>query len=275
MTIQEFADIEMAFGQKVINVNNVYWQRVRPFFYRPLLPFVEYLPESVAIPRAFFLGGVQHVVPGPEIANSSMSFLFFEDLDSYSLDKLDYNRKRQIRLASKHFVIRPIFDISEFKDKGYTAYLSFYERTHYSYKTERRKQSHFSRWAEILFGFPKAIILGGYSNAGLEAISVSYLVEDVLIYSTFFCSNESLRLNISDLMLHSIREMVGKTQNIRSIYVGMYQRDQGTSDFYIFRGCKIRQKPALYRINRLTLVLLRNLMPKQYGRLCGQYEEKR
>jgi hypothetical protein len=131
LTIEEFVAIETAFGQKIVNLNNIYWRRDRPFFYRPILPFVVYPPESVATPRISFLGGVQHVVPGPEIANSSMNFLMFDDLQKYSLDSLDYNRKRQIRLASKHFVIRPIQELKEFKDKGYPAYLSFYERTHY------------------------------------------------------------------------------------------------------------------------------------------------
>jgi hypothetical protein len=272
MTIQEYAAIEMAFGQKIVNLNNVYWRRVRPFFYRPILAFVEYPPESVAIPRASFLGGAQHVVPRPEIANSSVDFLMFDDLQRYSSDSLDYNRKRQIRLASKHFVVRPIYEIEEFKDKGYKAYLEFYERTHYSYRSERRKESHFFAWADTLFRFPKAIVLGGYSNTDLNAISVSYLVEDVLIYATFFCTTESLRLYVSDLMLHSIREWAAEVQNIRYIFTGMYKAGKGTVDFYLLRGCKIIRKPALYRINRLTLVLLRTLMPKQYERLCGHYE---
>ncbi len=274
-TVQEYAAIEMAFGQKIINLNNVYWRRVRPFFYRPILPFVEYPPESVAIPRAIFLGGAQHAVPRPEIANSSMNFLMFDDLQRYFIDSLDYNRKRQIKLASKHFVIRPIYEVEEFKDKGYKVYLDFYERTHYSYKSERRKQSHFFQWADTLFGFSKAIVLGGYSNTDLSAISVSYLVEDVLIYATFFCTTASLRLYVSDLMLHSIREWAGKFKNIRYIFTGMYYPAKGTVDFYLLRGCKIIRKPALYRINWLTLFLLRTLMPKEFERLCGHYEERK
>ena len=272
MTLQEYAAIEMAFGEKIVNLNNVYWRRVRPFFYRPFPAYVECQPESVAIPRASFLGGVQHVVSRPEIANSSMNFLMFDDLQGYSLDNVNYNLRRKIRLASKHYVIRPIHDIEDFKDKGYAAYLSFYERTHYSYKSERRKQSHFSAWADTLFRFPKAIVLGGYSNTDLNSVSVSYLLEDVLIYATFFCSTESLSLHVHDLMLHSIREWAAKSQNIRYIFTGMYEAGKGTADFYLQRGCRIIRKPALYRINRLTLVLLRTLMPKQYEQLCGHYE---
>ncbi len=270
-TVQEYVAIEMAFGQKIINLNEVYWRRVRPFFYRPVLPFVEYPPESVAIPRAI-LGGAQHAVPRPEIANSSMNFLMFDTLQRYSLDSLDYNRKRQIRLASKHFVIRPIYDVQEFKEKGYKLYLEFYERTHYGYKSERRKQSHFFQWADTLLRFSKDIVLGGYSNTDLTAISVSYLVEDVLIYATFFSTTASLRLHVSDLMLHSIREWAGKFQHIHYIYTGMFHTKTGKVDFYLLRGCKIIRKPALYRINPLMLILLKTLMPKQYELLCGHYE---
>ncbi len=271
-TLQEYAAMEMAFGQRIINRNSVYWRRVRPFFYRPLLPFVEYSPECVTVPRASFLGGAQHVVPWPEIANSSMNFLMFDDLQRYSSDSLDYNRKRQLRLASKYFVIRPICEVEEFKDKGYKIYLDFLERTHYTYKSERRKQRYFFRWADTLFRFPKVIVLGGYTNTDLVAISVSYLVEDVLIYATFFCTTASLRLHVSDLMLHSIREWAGKSQNIRYIFVGNYHAEKSTFGFYLLRGCKIVKKPALYQINRLTLFFLKTLMPKEYEQLRGHYE---
>jgi hypothetical protein len=272
MTLQEYAAIEMAFGEKIVNLNNVYWRRVRPFFYRPILPFIEYPPESVALPRASFLGGAQHAVSRPEIANSFMNFLMFDDLQGYSFDSVNYNLRRKIKLASKHYVIKPIRDIEDFKEKGYAVYLSFYERTRYSYKSERRKQSHFSAWADTLFRFPKAIVLGGYSNTDLNSVSVSYLVEDVLIYATFFCNTESLGFNVHDLMLHSVREWAAKSENIRYIFTGMYEPGKGTADFYLQRGCRIVRKPALYRINRLALVLLRTLMSKQYEQLCGDYE---
>jgi hypothetical protein len=272
MTVQEYAAIEAAFGQKIVHLNNVYWRRVRPFFYRPLLPLVEYAPESVAIPRASALGCAQHVVPRPEIANSSIDLLVFDDLQRYSLNSLDYNRRRQIRLASKHFVVRPIYEVEELKDKGYKAYLEFYERTKYSYKSERRKRSNFSAWADTLFRFPGAMVLGGYGSTGLSAVNVSYLVEDSLIYATFFCSAESLRLHISDLMLHSIREWAAQSKDIRYISAGMHGAKKSIVNFYLLRGCKIIRKPALYRMNRLTLTLLRTLMPKQHERLCGHYE---
>jgi hypothetical protein len=98
------------------------------------------------------------------------------------------------------------------------------------------------------------------------------LVEDVLIYATFFCNTESLGFHVHDLMLHSIREWAAQSQNIRYIFTGMYEAGKGTADFYLQRGCGIIKKPALYRINRLTLVLLKTLMPKKYEQLCGHYE---
>jgi len=272
MTIREYVDIQRALGEKIVDLNNVYWRRIWPFFYRPILPFIEYSPESVNIPRASFLGGVQHAVFPPEIANSYMNFLMFDDLQGYSSNSLQYNCRRQIKLASKQFLIRPIYEVDELKDKGHKLYLEFYERTNYSYKSKRQKQNHFFAWADTLFRFSKTIMLGGYNNNELSAIGICYLVDDILIYATFFCSNKALSLHVSDLMLHSIRELAAESQNIRYIFTGMYEPKKGTVAFYLFRGCKIIRKPSLYRINWLALFLLRILMPKQYQRLCGNYE---
>jgi len=273
MTIEEFAAFEGIFGQRIIAVNGTYWGQVRPLFYRPLLMYQEYQPGLVIPPSLSLLGGFQHAVPPEEKANSCLNLLMFENAGAYSLDCLDYNRKRQAKLAAKQFVIQPITDINEFKQKAYPVYLSFYERTRYQYGSQRREEPCFSRWADALFRISNLVILGGYRNGELGGVSVSLLVEDTLCYATFFCNTESLRLGLSDLMLHFLREAVAGGQCAKQIFAGLYKGGKGLDDFYLLRGCKLVRKPALLHINPLAAFFLKRFLPEQYARLKGDIKD--
>ena len=273
MTIEEFAAFEGIFGQRIIAVNGTYWGQVRPLFYRPLLTYQEYQPGLVIPPSLSLLGGFQHAVPPAEKGNSCLNLLMFEKAEAYSLDCLDYNRKRQAKLAAKKFIIRPITDITEFKQKAYPVYLSFYERTRYQYGSQRTKQGYFSRWADALFRISNLVILGGYHNGELGGVSLSLLVEDSLCYATFFCNIESLRLGLSDLMLHFVREAVAEGQYAKQIFAGLYKGGKGLDDFYLLRGCKLVKKPALLHINPVAKALLMRFLPEQYARLRGDIKD--
>jgi hypothetical protein len=270
MTVKEFAVYERILGQGIIAVNGTYWRQVRPLFYRPLLPYQEYQPGLVVPPSLGLLGGFQHAVPPDETANSSLNLLMFEDAKAYSLDCLDYNRKRQVKLAAKQFIIRPVADINKFKQEAYPVYLSFYERTRYQYGSQRRNQACFSQWADDLFQIPQVVVLGGYRNGGLGGVSVSLLVENTLCYMMFFCDTESLRLGLSDLMLHFVREAAAKGQCAKQIFAGLYKGGNGLDDFYLLRGCTLVRKPALLHINPLTAFFLKCFLPEQYARLRGK-----
>jgi hypothetical protein len=119
MTVEEFAGFERILGERIIVVNNTHWAQVRPLFFRPLLPFQEFQPGLAKPPVTALFGGFQHAVPSGAEANSCLNLLMFEDAGSYSLDSLDYNRKRQVKQAAKQFIIRSVADGQEFKQNAY------------------------------------------------------------------------------------------------------------------------------------------------------------
>jgi hypothetical protein len=274
MSVEEFADFERAQGQSLIKVKDVFWRRVRPFFYRPLLMFREYSAESLTAPWSARVGGFQHAVPPLETANSFLNMLIFEDTQAYSLQSLDWNRRKHVKLAGKEFVIRPMDDVGEFKQKAYPVYLSFYERTRYKYKSERRYKDRFSCWADSLFRTPKIVVLGAYRNADLGAVSVTQWVEDTLMYSTVFCDTESLKMHVTSLMLHSVRTAVAGYEQVKQIFAGpyKYQAGKGVDDFYLVRGCKLVAKPASLHINPLATIVLKRSASEEYARLCGKLD---
>ncbi|HTX22410.1 MAG TPA: hypothetical protein VMD27_11230 [Candidatus Aquilonibacter sp.] len=271
MSLDEFAAFERSQGHVIIKIRNVHWRRVRHFFYRPMLPFHELSPGMFTAPRGAFWGGIQYAVSPGQKANSFLDLMLFEDTAAYCLDSLERHKKKQVRQAGRHFIIQPIRDLDTFKQKGYPVYLSFYERTHYEYKSERRYEDQFCAWAESIFQFPKVVVLGAFRNRELEAISISKLVENTLIYSTVFCNTESLQFDVTSLLLHSLREAAARHPEVKQIYVGNYkfQGRKGIDEFYFTRGCNLVRKPALLHMNPLTTCLLRIFLPEQYDRLMG------
>jgi hypothetical protein len=272
MTVEEAARFRRSLGDGITMAGGVIWRQVRPFFYRPLLPFKEYPTGSVKGPGLASLGGFQHAVPPLAPANSTLNLIMCNDLNSYSLASLDRHERREIKRANEALTISIVEDVNHLKSQAYPVYLSFYERTGYQYKSDRRRKENFDKWVEALFAHPKVVVLAAHDqNHELGAVGVWYLVESTLVYSTFFCNARSLKLHVTGLMLHNVREAVAARPDITQIYVGnfKYSAAKGIDDFYLKRGCVLVQKPAWLHLNPVTETGLKRFAPEQYSRLVG------
>lgn len=271
MTPDNFAAFQRLMGGKVIELDHVYWVQVRPGFYRPLLHFEAYRSGAITLPSPWF-GGGQFAVAPEEPANSCLNRLVFENAPDYSLDRLEKNPRRQVKRAGNEFVIRPMHEVEEFKRQAFPVYASFYQRTRYSVAAQRREPVHFSRWAEALFKIPGVLVLGGYREGELGGVSLSFVVHQTLIYATFFCNDASLRLHLSDLMLHTVRASAASSPEIKEIFVSMHKGGGGLDDFYRHRGAKLVRQRAWLQLNPITRLLLRSCRPRQYALLLGRYD---
>ena len=251
MTSEQYGRFQTAMGEAVVQAGDRLWRRVRPLFYRPLLPFEEISDESPARPMLACFGGVQYVTGENVLDNSMMHFIISKPSASYSPTNLDYNRRRQLSMASKKFKIRQVTDPLEFRQQAYLIYLDFYGRTRYAYKSGRRDPDRFSSWVGTVFRFPQVLVLGAYEGAELRAVSLSQYVERTVLYSTFFSTSDSLKQYVSDLMLHSVREIASRDKRVEQVYAGMWKGGGGMDNFYLLRGFAKISKPVSY--THLTL----------------------
>src|SRR6476620_3635557 len=93
MSANEYAALETALGANLVRTGGVWWRQVRPFFYRPLLPFCELSPDGCDLPFWSLVGGFQHIVPQESHSNSRVGLLMFEEPRSYSLEGLSQNSR--------------------------------------------------------------------------------------------------------------------------------------------------------------------------------------
>jgi hypothetical protein len=271
MCVDEYAALEIAMGAKLVKSGGVWWREVRPFFYRPLLPFREFDPKELKCPPLALVGGAQHAVPNGTTSNSRMNFLIFEDPHSYSMESLTQGSRRHIRRAMSTFTVKPI-DLDELIAGGHSVYLSFYERTKYRYKSERTEQRHFDSWANRLFRFPKVQVHGAFRGSELKSVSVSYVVEDILFTPTFFSHTDALSEFVSELMLHSVREQAAGSDQIGLVFAASADMQRGLVDFYLLRGARVVSKPARLRVNPLALASVKIFNRAEYSklRLCPE-----
>lgn len=271
MTSDEYAAFERTVGrEKLVLAGGLWWRQVRPFFYRPLLVFHEYDPQSASGPRGALVAAVQHLVPAGASSNSTIGLLTFQNARNYSVAALDYNRRRQLKHAEAQLSVRPIEDAKELVRKGHAVFVDFHDRTGYEYLVERRSPRKFQLWAERVFDFPNTLVLGAYLGANLCALCILQAVGDTLIYSTFFCDSEGLRYHAADLMLHSARQRAAECGQVSQVFVGLHHGGQGTDQFYLLRGATHQVRRAWLRINAMARVLMPRLLPEQYRRLLGQ-----
>jgi hypothetical protein len=275
MTIEEYAHFSQMNGEKVVRYDDVWWKEVRRFFYRPLFPFLELKLHEKKPPRNALIGGYQHLVPqdlsrADATGNSFMNFLIFDDCERYSLEQLKHNHRSNIKKGMRYFTIKEVVDKDEFVRNGYSAYMSFYARTGYDYKKERRDKESFARWANTLFSSSKILKLGAYEGNEISAIHISYRVGDVVILATFFSKTEALRLRVTDAMMHALRERAVTKKGIQCMFAGLVTGQKGLDESKQGYGCKVVSRRAFHGLNPLSRFLIRNFMPSNYRKLLGQ-----
>jgi hypothetical protein len=268
LPLRDYAELQTRFGVKIVEHNGRFWCRIRPFFYRPLLPFEECDPSTIASPVKW-PSGFQYVVSKGLPANSTMNFLMLDDLQNYSLLHLNHKRRHIIKTAAMKFQVRRLTDPRDLREHGHKVYLSFYLRTRYAYKSDRIKKAVFNKWVDCLFSDARTIVLGGFGPQGLGAIATCYWVNTTLVWSTLICETEALRGKLGELMFHEFRLLAAQQSTIKEIFVRNYQGGNSLDHYYMLRGCHLVRKPAHLEIPSPVQTLIRWVMPKKYALLNG------
>jgi hypothetical protein len=271
-TIDAFASSLQQDGQALVYAQGVWWRRVRPFFYRPMLGF-ETCPKVIPPPHwQAKLGGFQFPVENPADANSHLGYLVFENLADYTLESLHGSRRWEVRNAAKRFTLRPFASAQEFSQLAHPVYMSFQGRTGYGYRSDRRKASNFLVWSRQLFGTGGANVWGAFDGEQLAAVSIFRIVEGNLVYSTFFAETEGLRNHVAGFLLHRIRESARQHPGLVRMVVGspkLSHDSRSVDQFYLSRGCEIVWRPARLCLNPLTERVLRGCRPSLLDQLRG------
>jgi hypothetical protein len=269
MSVERYAAFEQATGVNVVRIGEIWWQQLRPFLYRPVLPFKKY--DLTRVREGFDRVGVfQAAVEDRQSANSHLNPIVFERPEEYDPRELrDSGRKNLNKALKNPIAVRRITDEEQFSQLAYPVYLSFYDRTKYSFDNSRRKKAKFIRWAHTVFEFPEAVVLGAFMNQELVSFEIACVVEKALILKTLVTSDKGLKLNAPDLLLHHYRAIAREYNEIGLIYDGMLSANSGLNNYKIRRGAQVKALPAFLHFHPGLLWLVKKANSAAYERLRG------
>ncbi|MGH9512787.1 MAG: hypothetical protein ACRD2U_11700 [Terriglobales bacterium] len=269
MSVDRYAGFEAATGVKVARIGGIWWQQVRPFLFRPLLPFKKYDVEAVkkGLGR---IAVFQSAVEDGQSSNSHLNPVVYEKPQNYDSEKLHRMARRSLKKAFQNSItLSCAADEEEFSKLAYPVYLSFYKRTRYRFNTSRREREKFGRWAHALFQFPEVIVLCACVGQEFIAFEVACLVGNTLILKTLVTSDRALRLGAPDLLLHCYRSGARDHPQIRLIYDSMLSANSGLNNYKVMRGATVLALPAFLNIRPSVLWMIRKASPSVYEKLLG------
>ncbi|MGA4578921.1 hypothetical protein [Limisphaera sp. VF-2] len=271
MTPAELASYERAMGARIVESGGVFWRRVRPLFYRPLIPFEVLDPAAVRPPLAARWGAWQYAVGDPGRANGSIACLMFQNAADYSLESMDKKRRWEVRRAQHEFRVRPLTEVHELL-RAHPVFAEFQQRTGYHYRADRVRPDRYRAWAEKVFEHPKVRVLGAFDSSGIQAVGIVQRVADALLYATFFATDAALRKQVASLMLHVVRELAAATSGVHRVHAGLRKQgaDASVDQFYLLRGAEVVTLPAFCRIHPLLAWGLERFRPDLKKRLLGE-----
>jgi len=274
MTRAELAAYERAMGARIVESGGVFWRRVRPLFYRPLLPFEPLDLDSIKPPPQARWGAWQCAVTDAKRANGSLAFVMFRDAPAYQLEMLDKKRRWEVRAAARHFTIRPL-TLPEELQRAYDVFVEFQQRTGYRYRSDRVDPRRYAAWAQEVFRHRGARVLGAFEGAQLRAIGIVHALVDTLIYATFFAAEQALQRHVASLMLHVVRQMAAGLAGVQRIYAGLRKHgpDVTVDQFYLLRGAEVVVQPAYCWVHPVMAWCLRQFRPELLRRLLGEAPE--
>lgn len=268
MTIDEYATFQRATGAKVVKVDGTWWTEARPFFYRPLFPFAEVVPQLRKYPLQSAIGGVLHAVPAQAESNSQLTLFVYDDLKEYSLEQFSAKQRWVIKKAMEHFEARRVTDFDSFVEEASRIYASFYDRTKYFYRKERTDKERFAAWAKPYFEQNKVVITGAYRNGRLAAVDISYRVQEVIIDDVFFSDSESQPLRVTDFLVHVLRDSVSRS-GASILFRGFPTGKDSLDGSKVRRGCRVLKLPAYCRINPVALYVGKKFLNESYRKLVA------
>jgi hypothetical protein len=269
MSEEEFAGVEKDSGNAVFLRNGVWWRKVRPFFFRPLLPFKPCGPEALKGAFGRFTG-TQHAVDPGQPFNSHFNILIWDRLQEYSLAAVSQHTRSKIRKAmDNRVVLSRVTDPGPFVRDAFPVYQSFFSRTRYGFQSERKDRTGFGAWAGKLLSHPKLIVLAATHESKLISVYISCRVGDWVVLKAAINSEAALGLHAPDLAIHNYREQASRIPEIRFLADSFFQEHDGVNTFKIRRGARVAAFPAMLRIPAAAEAFLKNFRKSDYRQLLG------
>jgi hypothetical protein len=271
LTVEQTVAADSALDSRFHYSQGVWWREVKPFFYQPAA-MLQPVALGSAVPRPWLaLGGYYHVVPTWGTANGKIVANQLSSIAEYALDRLKKQVRYEIRRGLGAFRIDRLTRMEDLSDDGYNIYLKW-EKKVGKVRVKRSNPKIFKRWINGVLRHPGNLTLGAYDHDRLVSYIIVRSVEGVAELAKSFTDPDYYRLSPSSALFYSYIEICRRNPRIHTICSGLQSMSSTLEAYKKKLGFEHVSYPAYIRLCPILRPLVRRLMPGQYSRLMGQYE---
>ncbi len=207
MLAEEFIAQQIKAGYAIHFHDGVWWQRAAPFFYRPVLPLQEILPERARPKLSKLFLGYRHITSEGSHVNKRWSVLLLDDeaLRTFSIKSISSSKRARVRKGLSHNEIRRIESFEQVADKMQTICISAAHRTGHG-KPPDYYTKHYTEWRDFMsreFSIPGREWWGAFHQGVLVAFYYAYQIEETMFISAAKSHTDFLAHCPNDALLYS------------------------------------------------------------------------
>lgn len=273
MTLDELVEADSRVESRFHFSKGIWWREVKPLFYQPAVFTMRISPHQAAPKPWYALGGYYYMVPDGAQSNGVIVVNEVCDPANYGLETLKRKTRYQVRRALAQQKICHIIKLDDLLSDGYKIYLSW-ETRNKNVRVKRSNHEVFCRWISRSFHHPYNIILGAYYKGRLISYIIFNAVDGVANLSKTFSDYSFRHLHPSSVLIYAYIKICGQNQQIHKVCNGLRSHKISLEQFKAkFGFCHVTY-PAYIYLCPFLRPLVRWLMPTQYRRLMGQYDDE-
>jgi len=241
----------------------VWWQKVAPFYCKPVDPLRELLPRSSVPGLRHSLIGYSHLVPDRRHATRTWSIMLLppERLRDFSIERIKLGRRTSVRKALKQVEIHRIDAIAPVLDRMSEISISTAQRTGHGqppeYYTKNRKE-----WTDFMireYSIPGREWWGAYVDNKLAAYFYAYLIASTMYISAGKSHSDCMKLRPNDALVFSFLEYCRDLTGCKQVVYGDWAPNAPSlNEFKEQFGFEKSDLPV-YRYERVSFGLLSKL----------------
>ncbi len=232
MTSKEFIEQQIAAGYKIHFNEGVYWQRVAPFFYKPVLHLEEIVPgkSHPKLVKSFF--GYSHLVSNKQSANKNwfVMLLSHEKLKEFNIKSLSSSKRARVRKGLKLTEVKKIENIEYEIEDLKNICISTAIRTKAGKPPEYYTKS-YNKWREWItkeFALPKREWWGSYCKGMLIAYFYSVQINDTIFIFAAKSHTDFLNKCPNDALFYTFLDYCKNLETCRQVIFGDWGKNTPT-----------------------------------------------
>lgn len=263
MDLETFARLETAAGAKVTRHDGIWWERIKPFYSRPLHLLRAFPYDTGKPPFSYRFVGYEHAVPDEREANAFLPLMLLQDISGYDIERLPPAKRNKIRQGLKHVEVRRLDDIQDLIEQGPEINRSNLAR----WGGDRRGYLDESLWKRVLertHALGVRETWGAYVKGRLVAYMRAYVIEETAYDTQRRSHSEYLQYRPNDILLHTFLMSCKVRPEIRRVLSGLESAQQSLTEYKKAFGFEAVKLPIYRRMNPVVRYIVQFTRYRRY-----------